>query len=530
MHKRKEDDMPAETVKLTGKPVAEHLRENIKERVERLKGKNIVPAILIVRVGNKEDDVFYERSILKNCSLLGIQGRVKELSTNVSMEELTEVIEDANDDESIHGIMMFRPLPKHLDEKKILEKMNPKKDIDGMTPVNLEKVFEGDDSGFSPCTPSAVIEMLKYYDIPLEGSNVAVAGRSLVVGKPLAMLLLKENATVTICHSKTKNMGSVTSKADIVVAAIGKAKFMGREYFSQSSIVIDVGVNDDGTGKICGDVDYDKVLGQVKALTPPTGGVTDAERLNELISDETAAVIVQNPNFFGLLEDLKTLGEIAHKGKKVSMIASVNPISLALLKKPGELGVDVVVGEGQPLGIPLQFGGPYLGFMAVKKDYMRKLPGRIAGETTDLDGKRSYVLTLSAREQHIRREKATSNICSNQGLNVLAATVYMVTMGKEGLREAANQCVQKAHYAFNELTESGKYRPLFDKPFFMEFALTSDVDADKINKALLEEKIIGGYDLGRDYPQYKNAVLYAVTEKRTKEEIDKLRRVLEGVK
>jgi methylenetetrahydrofolate dehydrogenase (NADP+)/methenyltetrahydrofolate cyclohydrolase len=273
MHKRKEDDMPAETVKLTGKPVAEHLRENIKERVERLKGKNIVPAILIVRVGNKEDDVFYERSILKNCSLLGIQGRVKELSTNVSMEELTEVIEDANDDESIHGIMMFRPLPKHLDEKKILEKMNPKKDIDGMTPVNLEKVFEGDDSGFSPCTPSAVIEMLKYYDIPLEGSNVAVAGRSLVVGKPLAMLLLKENATVTICHSKTKNMGSVTSKADIVVAAIGKAKFMGREYFSQSSIVIDVGVNDDGTGKICGDVDYDKVLGQVKALTPPTGGV-----------------------------------------------------------------------------------------------------------------------------------------------------------------------------------------------------------------------------------------------------------------
>jgi methylenetetrahydrofolate dehydrogenase (NADP+)/methenyltetrahydrofolate cyclohydrolase len=163
MHKRKEDDMPAETVKLTGKPVAEHLRENIKERVERLKGKNIVPAILIVRVGNKEDDVFYERSILKNCSLLGIQGRVKELSTNVSMEELTEVIEDANDDESIHGIMMFRPLPKHLDEKKILEKMNPKKDIDGMTPVNLEKVFEGDDSGFSPCTPSAVIEMLKFH-------------------------------------------------------------------------------------------------------------------------------------------------------------------------------------------------------------------------------------------------------------------------------------------------------------------------------------------------------------------------------
>ena len=265
--------MPVETVKLTGKPVVEHLRGNIKARVAELKERNIVPTILIIRVGNKEDDVFYERSILKNCSLLGIEGRVKELPKNVSMGELIKIIEDANDDENIHGIMMFRPLPEHLNQKEILEKINPKKDIDGMTPVNLEKIFEGDDSGFSPCTPKAVIEMLKYYDIPLQGSNVVVAGRSQVVGKPLAMLLLKENATVTICHSKTKNMSSITSKADVVVAAIGKAKFMGEEYFTKSSIVIDVGVNDDGNGKICGDVDYDNTFGKVKALSPPTGGV-----------------------------------------------------------------------------------------------------------------------------------------------------------------------------------------------------------------------------------------------------------------
>lgn len=265
--------MSLETVKLTGKPVVEYLRGNIKARVAELKERNIVPTILIIRVGNKEDDVFYERSILKNCSLLGIEGRVNELPKNVLMEELTKIIEDANDDNSIHGIMMFRPLPEHLNQKEILEKMNPKKDIDGMTPVSLEKIFEGDDSGFSPCTPKAVIEMLKYYDIPLQGSNVVVAGRSLVVGKPLAMLLLKENATVTICHSKTKNMSSITSNADIVVAAIGKAKFMNEEYFTESSIVIDVGVNDDGNGKICGDVDYDNTFGKVKALSPPTGGV-----------------------------------------------------------------------------------------------------------------------------------------------------------------------------------------------------------------------------------------------------------------
>jgi methylenetetrahydrofolate dehydrogenase (NADP+)/methenyltetrahydrofolate cyclohydrolase len=287
--------MSVETVKLTGKPVAEHLRANIKIRVARLNERNIIPTILIIRVGNKEDDVFYERSILKNCSLLGIKGSVKELPENVSTEELIKIIEDANDHDNIHGIMMFRPLPEHLDEKVILEKMNPKKDIDGMTPVNLEKIFEGDDSGFSPCTPKAVIEMLKYYDIPLQGANVVVAGRSLVVGKPLSMLLLKENATVTICHSKTKNMSSITSRADIVVAAIGKAKFMDEEYFTESSIVIDVGVNDDGKGKICGDVDYDNTLGKVKALTPPTGGVgtitttillEQAVRACEILADE----------------------------------------------------------------------------------------------------------------------------------------------------------------------------------------------------------------------------------------------------
>ncbi|WP_313756249.1 aminomethyl-transferring glycine dehydrogenase subunit GcvPA [Tissierella sp.] len=259
-------------------------------------------------------------------------------------------------------------------------------------------------------------------------------------------------------------------------------------------------------------------------------GVTDLEELESKVNDNTAAVIVQSPNFFGIIEDLKATGEITHKVKKASFIASVDPISLAILKKPGELGVDVVVGEAQGMGIPLSFGGPYLGFIATKSEYMRKLPGRIVGQTEDKDGKRSFVLTLTAREQHIRREKATSNICSNQGLNVLAATIYMVTLGKEGLREVALQSTKKAHYAFEKLTKSGKYKPLFDKPFFKEFAITSDIDADNINQELIKEKIIGGYHLGKDYPQFKNSILYAVTEKRTKEEIDRLSSVLEGIK
>lgn len=258
-------------------------------------------------------------------------------------------------------------------------------------------------------------------------------------------------------------------------------------------------------------------------------GVTDLEELEKHVGDNTAAVIVQSPNFFGIIEDLEAASEITHKAKRAAMIASVDPISLGILKKPADLGVDIVVGEGQAMGMPLAFGGPYLGFIATNKSFMRKLPGRIVGQTEDLDGKRSFVLTLTAREQHIRREKATSNICSNQGLNTLAATIYMITLGKEGLREVALQSTKKAHYAYEKLIESGKYKPLFDKPFFKEFAITSDIDADKIIKDLREENIIGGYHLGIDYPQYKNSILYAVTEKRTKEEIDKLSTVLEGI-
>ena len=160
--------------------------------------------------------------------------------------------------------MIFRPLPDHIDPEEVQNLIDPEKDIDCMSPINLEKVFEGHSTSFAPCTPKAVIELLKYYDIPLKGANVVVAGRSLVVGKPLAMLLLDENASVTICHSRTKDMPSITSKADIVVAAIGKAKFMGEEYFSEDNIVVDVGINDDGNGKICGDVQYDEVIEKVK--------------------------------------------------------------------------------------------------------------------------------------------------------------------------------------------------------------------------------------------------------------------------
>lgn len=258
-------------------------------------------------------------------------------------------------------------------------------------------------------------------------------------------------------------------------------------------------------------------------------GVTDLDDLAKKITPNTAGVIVQSPNFFGCLEDVSKATEIAHSVKKCTMILATDPFALGVLKTPAEYGVDVVVGEAQGLGLALNFGGPYLGFIAAKEEYMRKLPGRLVGQTVDMDGKRSFVLTLAAREQHIRREKATSNICTNQGLMTLAATIYMCVMGKEGMREVGLQATSKAHYAFEKLTASGKFKPVFNHPFFMEFALTSDIEPEKINKALLDAGIMGGYALDKKFPQYKNAILYAVTEKRTKEEVDRLCEVLEGI-
>ena len=260
-------------IKLEGKPVVQSLRDDIKQRVQKLSDKNIIPTIQIIRVGEREDDISYEKGILKNCEMLGIKSQVVPLPMDITMTELMKVIEESNEDKDIHGIMLFRPLPAQLDPDILSKAISPAKDIDSMSPVNLEKVFEGKSDSFAPCTPKAVIELLKYYKIPLNGANVVVAGRSLVVGKPLTMLLLDENATVTVCHSRTKDMPSITAKADIVVAAIGKAKFMSEEFFRPESIVVDVGINDAGDGKICGDVDYDRVIDKVKALNPAVGGI-----------------------------------------------------------------------------------------------------------------------------------------------------------------------------------------------------------------------------------------------------------------
>ncbi len=251
-------------------------------------------------------------------------------------------------------------------------------------------------------------------------------------------------------------------------------------------------------------------------------GRATLDDLIDMLDDNTAMLVVQYPNFFGQIEDFNGLAQKVHDaGALLCMV--VDPISLGILKTPGELGADIVVGEGQSLGIPLSFGGPYLGFFATKNEYVRKIAGRIVGETIDSDGRRAYVMTLRPREQDIRREKASSNICTNQGLMALAACVYLSVMGKHGVRRVAELCYHKAHYAAQRITEIPGYAVTTTLPFFKEFVVTCPRPVQEINAKLLEDyRIIGGYDLGKDYPDRANQMLIAVTETNPKAEIDEL--------
>jgi glycine dehydrogenase subunit 1 len=252
-------------------------------------------------------------------------------------------------------------------------------------------------------------------------------------------------------------------------------------------------------------------------------GITPIEELKKLIDDKTAAVLIQNPNFFGCIEDMETISNIVHKYDML-FIACMNPISLGILKPPGEYNADIAVGEAQVLGNYLNYGGPYLGFFTVKNELLRKMPGRIAGETVDSNGKRCFVLTLQAREQHIRREKATSNICTNQALLALRACIYLCALGKKGIAELANLNIQKSHYAYESLCKLNNLEPTFKKPFFNEFAIRikGNLNVNKINEHLLKNGIVGGLDLSGFYPELKNDTLLCVTETKSKDSIDRL--------
>ncbi len=267
---------------------------------------------------------------------------------------------------------------------------------------------------------------------------------------------------------------------------------------------------------------------EVAGDDPNTDLDSNPNDLINLVDDNTSIVIVQYPDFFGRVYDYTKLIDAVHaKGALVCVVA--NPTALAMYKTPGSMGADIVVGDGQPLGIPMWYGGPSVGFFTTRKNMVHKMAGRLVGETVDNRGQRSYVLTLTAREQHIKRERATSNICTNQGLIALGTAVYLSLLGKTGLRQVAELCYQKAHYAAKELSKIEGMGLCFTEPFFHEFALCVNRPVEEVNAHLLEHGILGGYDLGQDYPALKDHMLIAVTEMNSKEDIDTLVEVLSEV-
>lgn len=258
---------------IKGKPVADKIKEKLKKEVAESKEKGITPKLAIIRVGDDPGDMAYERGAIKTMVSVNIETDVRVLSKDISKDEFIKELKSINDDKSVHGILILRPLPDQLDESVIKNVIAPEKDVDCFSPVNVAKVFEGDETGFPPCTPSAVMEILKHYEIPLKGKNAVVIGRSMIVGKPAAMLLLKEHATVTICHSRTKDLPKVASGAELLVVGIGRAKMIDSSYIREGAVVIDVGINVDEDGKLCGDVDTDDCVDKASMITPVPGGV-----------------------------------------------------------------------------------------------------------------------------------------------------------------------------------------------------------------------------------------------------------------
>lgn len=257
-------------LELRGKKVSDGIKEYVSKELETL---SFVPKLAIVRVGENPDDMSYERGATKKLKSFGLDVASYVFPQDISDEDFKKAFKDINEDDEVTGILLLRPLPRTINEKDIENMIDPKKDLDGISPINIAKVFAGDTTGFSPCTAEAVIEVLKAYDIELTGKRVTVVGRSMVVGKPVSMLLLKENATVTMTHTRTVDLKKTCSDAEIVIAAAGRAKMLNSDYCGQDAVMIDVGINVDENGKLCGDVDYATLDGKASAATPVPGGV-----------------------------------------------------------------------------------------------------------------------------------------------------------------------------------------------------------------------------------------------------------------
>lgn len=307
--------------------------------------------------------------------------------------------------------------------------------------------------------------------------------------------------------------------------ATAEATFMAEAITGKNTILLSTGVH-----PFVRDVieTYAKYRGLTVEVLPSKHGVIDRDLLKNKLQNPIAALVVQYPTFEGTIEDHTDIADLLHQHESV-LIMNTNPMLLSVLKTPREQGADIVCGDAQPLGIPLGFGGPYIGFLTTRKEYVRRMPGRICGMTKDVDGKRGFVLTLQAREQHIRREKANSNICSNQSLNALQATIYCATLGKQGLIDVATRSIQGAHVLQSKLLATGKFTLVDNLPFAHEFVLAYRGDVEKLESALLAGGMLGGLQLGRFDQSRSHQLLFCVTEKRTINEMNRFVKIVEGL-
>ena len=284
---------------MKGAETAKAMKESMEEQVHALKEKGIVPCLAIVRVGARPDDLAYERGAKKRMEMVGGECRVHELPETIGQAELEQEFQAVNEDPSVHGILLFRPLPKHLDEEPLKAMINPLKDVDCMSPVNIAKVFSGDESGFAPCTAEAVMKLFEHYGVELSGKRVTVVGRSMVVGTPLAMLLLKANATVTVCHTRTKDLKEACRSAEILAAAAGKAKMITADMIADGAVVADVGINVDEDGALCGDVDFEAVSAKASLISPVPGGV------GSVTSSVLASHVIRSAGYLNGMRDVR---------------------------------------------------------------------------------------------------------------------------------------------------------------------------------------------------------------------------------
>lgn len=426
----------------------------------------------------------------------------KEMLETIGINSIDELFSDIPEKVRYQGLYN---IPKAKSESALLKELKQLADKNSNTETNVSFLGAGIYNHYKPIIVDHVISRSEFYTAYTPYQPEISQGELQAIFEFQTMIA--ELTGMDLANSSMYDGGTSLAEAGMLAAAHTRRK----------KLLVSEAIHPEYR-----DVVATYAKGQsIDVLTIPTkDGITDIDALKELLDSDTAAVMVQYPNFFGQIEDIKTIGELAHEAKGLFVVSS-NPLALGILTPPGQLGADIAVGDAQPFGIPESFGGPYCGYFATTKQLMRKVPGRLVGETVDQEGRRGFVLTLQAREQHIRREKATSNICSNQALLALASSVAMTALGKKGVQEMAKQNIVKTRFAKNAFEAAGFEVP-FQGAHFNEIVVKTNKPVQEINKKLLEKGIIGGFDLGRVYPELENHVLIAVTELRTKEEIESL--------